>query len=119
MFGGNSNWRGPVWMPLNYLAIRQFVIYHEFFGDDFKVEYPTGSGTEFSFGEIAQDLADRLVSIWLRGRTGVGRSTEERSGSRRIRRGKTISSSTSTSTETTARAWAQSIRRAGRLWSPT
>src|SRR6476661_3739598 len=67
MFGGNSNWRGPVWMPLNYLAIRQFVIYHAFFGDDFKLEYPTGSGTELSFGEIAQDLADRLVSIWLPG----------------------------------------------------
>jgi hypothetical protein len=70
MFGGNSNWRGPVWMPLNYLAIRQFVIYHEFFGDDFKVEYPTGSGTERSFGEIAQDLADRLVAIWLPGPDG-------------------------------------------------
>ena len=70
MFGGNSNWRGPVWMPLNYLAIRQFVIYHEFFGDEFKVEYPTGSGTELSFGEIAQDLADRLVSIWLPGPDG-------------------------------------------------
>ena len=44
MFGGNSNWRGPIWMPLNYLAIRQFVIYQRFFGDDFKLEYPTGSG---------------------------------------------------------------------------
>ena len=70
MFGGNSNWRGPVWMPLNYLAIRQFVIYQEFFGDGFKLEYPTGSGTELSFGEIAQDLADRLVSIWLPGPDG-------------------------------------------------
>jgi hypothetical protein len=65
MFGGNSNWRGPVWLPLNYLAIRQFVVYHEFFGDAFKLEYPTGSGAELSFGEIAQDLADRVVSIWL------------------------------------------------------
>src|SRR6478672_7705921 len=65
MFGGNSNWRGPVWLPVNYLAIRQFVIYQRFFGDDFKLEYPTGSGEEHTFGEIAQDLADRLVSIWL------------------------------------------------------
>ena len=65
MFGGNSNWRGPIWMPLNYLAIRQFVIYQRFFGDDFKLEYPTGSGQERTFGEIAQDLADRLVAIWL------------------------------------------------------
>ena len=65
MFGGNSNWRGPIWMPLNYLAVRQFVIYQRYFGDDFKLEYPTGSGQQRTFGEIAQDLADRLVSIWL------------------------------------------------------
>jgi hypothetical protein len=65
MFGGNSNWRGPVWMPLNYLAVRQFVVYQRYFGDDFTLEYPTGSGQQRTFGEIAQDLADRLVSIWL------------------------------------------------------
>jgi Mannosylglycerate hydrolase MGH1-like glycoside hydrolase domain len=70
MFGGNSNWRGPVWMPVNYLAIRQFTIYQRFFGDDFKLEYPTGSGQERTFGEIAQDLADRLVAIWLPGPDG-------------------------------------------------
>ena len=70
MFGGNSNWRGPIWMPLNYLAIRQFMIYQAFFGDAFKLEYPTGSGNELSFGEIAQDLADRIVSIWLPGPDG-------------------------------------------------
>jgi hypothetical protein len=70
MFGGNSNWRGPVWMPLNYLAIRQFVLYHEFFGDEFTVEYPTGSGRERTFAEIAHDLAERLVSIWLPGPDG-------------------------------------------------
>ena len=70
MFGGNSNWRGPIWMPLNYLAIRQFAINQRFFGDDFKVEYPTGSGEERTFGEIAQDLADRLIAIWLPGPDG-------------------------------------------------
>ena len=70
MFGGNSNWRGPVWMPLNYLAIRQFILYHRYFGDSYTLEYPTGSGERHSFGEIAQDLADRLVSIWLRGPDG-------------------------------------------------
>jgi len=70
MFGGNSNWRGPIWMPLNYLAIRQFVIYGHFFGDDFKLEYPTGSGEGRSFGQIAQDLADRIISIWLPGPDG-------------------------------------------------
>jgi hypothetical protein len=70
MFGGNSNWRGPIWMPVNYLAIRQFVIYQSFFGDDFKLEYPTGSGQKLTFGEIAQDLTDRIVSIWLPGPDG-------------------------------------------------
>jgi hypothetical protein len=70
MFGGNSNWRGPIWMPLNYLAIRQFVLYQRFFGDSFKLEYPTGSGQERTFGEIAQDLADRIVAIWLPGADG-------------------------------------------------
>jgi hypothetical protein len=70
MFGGNSNWRGPVWLPLNYLAIRQFVLNHEFFGDEFTIEYPTGSGNERTFREIAQDLADRIVSIWLRDADG-------------------------------------------------
>ena len=65
MFGGNSNWRGPVWFPLNYLAIRQFVGLQRFLGDDFTVEYPTGSGEQRTFGEIAQDLADRMLAIWL------------------------------------------------------
>jgi hypothetical protein len=70
MFGGNSNWRGPVWMPVNYLVIRQLVLYHRFFGDSFRLEYPTGSGREHTFGEIAQDLADRLIAIWLPGADG-------------------------------------------------
>jgi hypothetical protein len=70
MFGGNSNWRGPVWLPVNYLAIRQFVIYQRFFGDDFKLEYPTGSGQERTFAEIAQDLSDRIIAIWLPGPDG-------------------------------------------------
>jgi hypothetical protein len=65
MFGGNSNWRGPVWMPLNYLAIRSFMNMQRFLGDDYTIEYPTGSGTEHTLAEIAQDLADRLLGIWL------------------------------------------------------
>jgi hypothetical protein len=70
MFGGNSNWRGPVWFPVNYLAIRQFVLYDAFLGDGFTLEYPTGSGERRTFREIAQDLADRLVSIWLPDESG-------------------------------------------------
>jgi hypothetical protein len=70
MFGGNSNWRGPVWMPVNYLVVRQFARLHRFLGDDFTLEYPTGSGGRSTFGEVAQDLSDRLLSIWLPDDTG-------------------------------------------------
>ena len=65
MYGGNSNWRGPVWFPVNYLAIRALLQYDQFFGADFTVEYPTGSGKQLTLREIAGDLADRLVGIWL------------------------------------------------------
>ena len=70
MFGGNSNWRGPVWFPVNFLAIQQFAINQRFFGDGFTVEYPTGSGEQRTFGEIAQDLSDRIIAIWLPGPDG-------------------------------------------------
>ena len=65
MFGGNSNWRGPVWLPTNYLVIQALVQYDRFFGPERLIEYPTGSGREMSLGAVAADLADRLVSIWL------------------------------------------------------
>ena len=70
MFGGNSNWRGPVWFPLNYLVISCLERYHRFFGDDFTVEYPVGSGQQLTFNAIAQDLRERLVSIFLTGPDG-------------------------------------------------
>ena len=70
MYGGNSNWRGPIWMPMNYLVIRALARFHQFVGDDFTVEYPTGSGQELNLLEIAQDLADRLTSIFLRAPDG-------------------------------------------------
>jgi hypothetical protein len=70
MYGGNSNWRGPVWFPINYLVIRALRQYHSSAGDDFTVEYPTGSGTRATLAEVAQDLSDRLVAIWLPGPDG-------------------------------------------------
>jgi len=70
MYGGNSNWRGPVWFPVNYLVVRSLTQYHAFLGEDFTVEYPTGSGTRRSLGEVADDLCDRLLSIWLPGPDG-------------------------------------------------
>jgi hypothetical protein len=65
MFGGNSNWRGPLWFPLNYLVLEALERYHRFFGDEFQIEYPTGSGHKLTLGAIAQDLRQRLISIFL------------------------------------------------------
>ncbi len=66
MFGGNSNWRGPVWFPMNYLIIESLQKFHRYLGDDFKVEYPTGSGQLITLKEVAAELSHRLMSIFLR-----------------------------------------------------
>jgi len=71
MFGGNSNWRGPVWFPLNYLVATSLERYHEFFGDDLTIEYPTGSGNNVTLDAVAADLWQRLVSIFLVGSDGM------------------------------------------------
>ncbi len=64
-FGGNSNWRGPIWMPLNYLLIEALERYHHFYGDELQVEYPTGSGRKLTLAAIAADLNRRLASLFL------------------------------------------------------
>jgi hypothetical protein len=64
LFGGNSNWRGPIWVPVNFLLIESLQKFHHYYGDDFKVEYPTGSGKHFTINEIAQELSLRLVKIF-------------------------------------------------------
>ena len=69
-FGGNSNWRGPVWFPLNFLLIESLQKYHHYFGDNFKVEFPTGSGTMLNLWEVASELSQRLTKIFLRGADG-------------------------------------------------
>jgi hypothetical protein len=70
MFGGNSNWRGPVWMPVNALLIRGLLNLYQFYGDDFKVECPTGSGKYLTLYQVAQELARRLSSIFLQDGSG-------------------------------------------------
>jgi hypothetical protein len=65
MFGGNSNWRGPVWMPVNGLLLRALLNLYQFYGDDFKVECPTGSGKYMTLFEVAKELGRRLSSIFL------------------------------------------------------
>jgi hypothetical protein len=70
MFGGNSNWRGPVWMPVNALILRALLQYYLFYGDDFKVECPTGSGKMMTLFEVSRELSNRLGGIFLRDEDG-------------------------------------------------
>lgn len=70
MFGGNSNWRGPIWMPLNFMLIDALYNLHEYYSEDFKVEYPTRSGEYYSLAEIAASLSGRLKSIFLKDANG-------------------------------------------------
>jgi hypothetical protein len=70
MFGGNSNWRGPVWMPVNALIIRALLNLYQFYGNDFRVECPTRSGQYLTLFEVAQNIAQRLAKIFLRDENG-------------------------------------------------
>jgi hypothetical protein len=70
LFGGNSNWRGPIWFPLNFLMIETLQKYHHYYGDDFQVEYPQGSGHQANLKEVANDLSRRLIRLFLRDSSG-------------------------------------------------
>ncbi len=70
LFGGNSNWRGPIWMPVNFLIIESLQRFHHYYGDDFKVECPTGSGKYLTLDEIAEEISRRLVRIFTKDNKG-------------------------------------------------
>jgi Glycosyl hydrolase family 63 C-terminal domain len=70
LFGGNSNWRGPIWFPINYLLIESLQKFSYYYGDDFKVECPTGSGCYLTLKEVADELSQRLIRLFLRDERG-------------------------------------------------
>nr|WP_294896958.1 glucosidase [uncultured Pedobacter sp.] len=70
MFGGNSNWRGPIWMPVNYLLIESMNRFHDYYGDDFKIEMPTGSGNYTTIKDAANNVSKRLTAIFLKDKDG-------------------------------------------------
>jgi hypothetical protein len=70
MFGGNSNWRGPIWMPVNGLIVRALLQYHTYYGDAFTIECPTGSGRRMNLYQVAEEIMRRLASMFLRDAQG-------------------------------------------------
>ena len=69
LFGGNSNWRGPIWFPVNFLLIESLQKFHQYYGDNLKMEYPTGSGLWLNLEDIAARLATRLTGLFLKDAT--------------------------------------------------
>lgn len=70
VFGGNSNWRGPIWMPVNYMIVESLRRFHDYYGDGFKVECPTGSGRLMTLWEVAEEISRRLMRLCLRDQQG-------------------------------------------------
>ena len=70
LFGGNSNWRGPIWMPINFLIIESLQRFHYYYGDEFKVEYPTGSGNLLTLKQISEELSKRLIKLFVKDENG-------------------------------------------------
>ena len=118
MFGGNSNWRGPIWMPVNALIIRALLQYYVYYGDDFKIECPTGSGNMMNLFEVAEEIAPQtgVASSCATRRPAAGLRRRRKVPERSALAGSTCCS-TNTSTATTAPGLARAIRPAGLVWS--
>ena len=86
VFGGNSNWRGPVWFPVNYLLVEALQRYHHFYGDGLRVECPTGSGVWMNLGQVSREIAKRLAALFLPDAEGAGPATAATSASPAIPR---------------------------------
>ena len=79
LFGGNSNWRGPIWFPINFLLLESLHKFHEYYGDDIKMEYPTGSGTELTLSQIAKEIGLRLIKLFELNKDGSRVYQDEKS----------------------------------------
>ena len=120
LFGGNSNWRGPIWFPVNFLLIESLQKFHHYLGDDFTVECPTGSGSMLTLREVAAELSRRLrATLPARRRRDSGPSTAECAMFDDDPHWRDYSRSTSTFTETPAAASAPATRPAGRRSWPS
>ena len=118
LFGGNSNWRGPVWFPLNFLIVKALQHFDAFYGDRFRVECPTGSGSLMSLSGVACDLSGRLTRLFLHDATGRRPVHGQAAKFRTDPAGAICCSSTSTSTATRVPGWGPATRPAGRRSSP-
>ena len=117
LFGGNSNWRGPIWFPVNYLLVEALERYHHFYGDTLQVECPTGSGKKMNLREVARELAARLSRIFPPKRTRPAALPRQRPA---LRRRSALARPGAVPRvlprRHRRRAWAPAIRPAGRPW---
>jgi hypothetical protein len=117
LFGGNSNWRGPIWFPTNFLIIEALQKFHFFLGDRFRVECPTGSGQRMDLWQVSIELERRLTRLFLRDDKACGRRSERIPGFTTIRTGVICYCFSNISTATMGLDWGQVTRRVGPAWS--